>query len=143
VVGVTDDDDFVDSDDTDYIMGRIREEYLANSTVTIVLVGGCTWARRFVDWEVYSSLRRYTNYAPSGLLAITLPSVSDDPARQLPDRVAGNVIKTSEGYARWRKYPSSSDALKGFIQVAFDARAAKEDLIINSRSRKKYNSSCP
>lgn len=39
VVGVTADDDFVDSDDTDYIMDRIREKYLSNTTVTIVMVG--------------------------------------------------------------------------------------------------------
>ncbi|WP_372493341.1 TIR domain-containing protein [Janibacter melonis] len=39
-------------------MDRIRTKYLGDSSVTIVLVGSCTWARRYVDWEVYSSLRR-------------------------------------------------------------------------------------
>ena len=38
-VGVSDEDDFVDSDGTDYVMRRIREKYLTASTVTIVLVG--------------------------------------------------------------------------------------------------------
>jgi hypothetical protein len=43
VIGVSDADPFVDSADTDYIMDKIREKYLADSTVTIVLVGKCTW----------------------------------------------------------------------------------------------------
>jgi len=107
VVGVTEDDDFVDSDDTDYIMDRIREEYLSNSTVTIVLAGACTWSRRFVDWEIYSSLREYKDYGISGLMGITLPSVANDSDRQLPPRLDDNV-DGEKGYARWWKYPLGS-----------------------------------
>src|SRR4051812_43267801 len=44
VIGISDEDDFIDSDDTDYVMDSIREEYLTDSSVTIVLVGRCTWA---------------------------------------------------------------------------------------------------
>ncbi len=58
VIGLTDDDPDIQSDDTDYVMGKIRDKYLADSTVTIVLVGECTWSRKYIDWEVYSSLRR-------------------------------------------------------------------------------------
>ncbi|MGJ8686513.1 MAG: TIR domain-containing protein, partial [Spongiibacteraceae bacterium] len=50
--GLKMEDDIIDSTNTDYVMKRIRELYLKDSTVTIVLVGKCTWARRFVDWEV-------------------------------------------------------------------------------------------
>jgi hypothetical protein len=142
VIGVTEDDAFVDSDDTDYIMDQIREKYLSNSTVTIVLVGACTWSRRFVDWEIYSSLREYKDYGVSGLMGITLPSVANDSDRRLPPRLADNV-DGDQGYARWRKYPSSASSLRGFIQEAFDARTSKVDLINNSRARKNYNSQCP
>ena len=31
--------DIIDSDNTDYVMSRIRELYLKDSTVTIVLIG--------------------------------------------------------------------------------------------------------
>src|ERR1035441_5985437 len=51
VLGVTDEDDFVDSTDTDYVMDCIREKYLTDSTVTIVLIGKCTWARRYRSEE--------------------------------------------------------------------------------------------
>jgi hypothetical protein len=141
VIGVTDDDDFVDSDDTDYIMDQIREKYLSDSTVTIVLIGRCTWSRRFVDWEIYSSLREYKDYGISGLMGITLPSVANDPDRQLPPRLDDNV-DGDKGYARWWKYPSSAASLRGLIQKAFDARESKTHLIDNSRARMKYNSQC-
>jgi Thoeris protein ThsB, TIR-like domain len=141
VIGVTEDDDFVDSDDTDYIMDRIREEYLGNTTVTIVLVGACTWSRRFVDWEIYSSLRDYKNYGISGLMGITLPSVSNDSDRQLPPRLEDNV-DGEKGYARWWRYPSSAASLRSCIEIAFNARKSKTHLIDNSRDRKKYNSAC-
>ncbi len=55
-VGVTETDPFVNSTDQDYVKRVIREKYLTDSTVTIVLIGRCTWARRFVDWEIASSL---------------------------------------------------------------------------------------
>ena len=106
VLGVSDEDDFIASDDTDYIMDRIREKYLTDSTVTIVLVGKCTWARRYVDWEVYSTLRNDKLNRRSGLMAITLPSVADYASRQLPPRVSDNVDE-DKGYARWWKCPTS------------------------------------
>lgn len=140
-VGVTADDDFVDSDDTDYIMNRIREKYLGNTTVTIVLIGRCTWSRRFVDWEVYSSLRKYASYPLSGLVAITLPSVADLDSRRLPDRVDDNV-DGEELYARWMKYPTSKSGFKSMVQEAYDARTTKANIIKNSRDRRKNNSSC-
>jgi Thoeris protein ThsB, TIR-like domain len=68
VLGVSDEDDFIDSDDTGYVMDQIREKYLTDSTVTIVLVGKCSWARRYVDWEVYSTLRNDKKNRRSGLL---------------------------------------------------------------------------
>lgn len=142
VIGVSAEDDFIDSDDTDYIMDRIREKYLTDSTVTIVMVGRCTWARRFVDWEVYSSLRKDRVNRRNGLMAITLPSVANYADRQLPPRVDDNV-DDDKLYARWWKYPTSKSRLRGYIDGAFEARTARAHLIDNSRARKKYNSSCP
>jgi len=141
VVGVSDEDDYIDSDDTDYVMDRIRDKYLRDSTVTIVIIGGCTWARRFVDWEVYSSLRNDAKNRRSGLMAITLPSMADS-TRHLPPRVADNV-DGEKGYARWWKYPSSASDLRDLIETAFEARTSKAHLSNNTRERKLRNSSCP
>lgn len=138
-VGVTDEDDFIDSTNTDYILDKIREKYLTDSTVTLVLIGKCTWARKFVDWEVFSSLRNDPKNRRSGLLAITLPSAANYSGKRLPDRVDDNV-DGDNGYARWWKYPTSADQVRQYIQTAFDARTAMTP--DNSRARKINNSPC-
>jgi len=52
--GIQMENDIINSNNTDYVMIRIRELYLVDSTVTIVLIGKCTWARKYVDWEIQS-----------------------------------------------------------------------------------------
>ncbi|WP_280195674.1 TIR domain-containing protein [Nocardia farcinica] len=144
-IGVTEEDDFIDSENTDYIMGQIRQKYLGNSTVTIVLVGKCTWARRFIDWEVYSSLRSSKLSTVNGLLAIELPSAAEAGGGKMPPRVADNVERSNGydiGYARYYTYPQSANNLRNLIDDAFDARTSRKELIKNDRERKKYNSSC-
>src|SRR5438874_1865601 len=42
----------IGSDDADYVIRRIRENYLTGSSVTIVLCGRNTYGRKFVDWEI-------------------------------------------------------------------------------------------
>jgi hypothetical protein len=39
----------IDSDDTNYLMRRIRENYITGSSCTIVLVGKETWGRTHKD----------------------------------------------------------------------------------------------
>jgi len=130
-------EDVIDSDDVDYVMRRIRELYLKDSTVTIVLVAGCTWARKFVDWEVQASLRQPKDGKPNGLLAILLPPRQK---AKLPDRVKLNV---DSGYAYFYPYPTRSDTLASWIEDAFNARTSRASLIANPRERYAYNRQCP
>lgn len=58
------------------IRKKIRDEYLGNSTVTIVLVGTETRRRKHVDWEIHSSMYDGSVNRRSGIVVITLPSVS-------------------------------------------------------------------
>ena len=39
------------------IRRKIRDEFIADATVTIVLIGKCTWQQKYVDWKIGSSLR--------------------------------------------------------------------------------------
>ena len=55
------------------IREKIRDEYLQDSTVTIVLVGTETNRRKHVDWESYSSMYDGAVNKKSGILAINLP----------------------------------------------------------------------
>lgn len=131
--------DIIDSTDVDYIRQTIREKYLKDSTVTMVLVGTCTWARKFVDWEIYSSLRNNPN--PNGLLAVQLPSTPK--TTSVPARFELNRPQPGrEGYARYYVTPPSAEVLRNEIQSAFDARATKRHLIKLGGDLRERNSSC-
>ena len=129
----------IDSDDKDYVMRRIRELYLTDSTVTIVLIGKCTKSRRYVDWEIASTFRNDPNNKRSGLLAINLPSMGKNGA--LPPRLADNVDK-DKLYARYYTYPKSAGQLEEWIEDAFQARSTRKDLIVNSRDLFINNRPC-
>ncbi len=59
--------------DDDTIRQKIRDEYLKDSTVTIVLVGLETKYRKHIDWEIYSSMYNGKINKQSGVLVINLP----------------------------------------------------------------------
>ena len=65
-----------DIDDTNLkvetIRQKIRDDYIADATVTVVLIGPCTWQRKHVDWEIGSSLRDTKKNPRCGLLGILL-----------------------------------------------------------------------
>lgn len=140
-VGVTEEDDFIDSTNEDYIKDKIREKYLSNSTVTIVLLGEGTHGRKYVDWEISSSLRNDPVNNRNGLLVLTLPSM--DGSARLPDRVKDNWVEgdASKSYAQYYRTPELHDkqAVRDFIEEAFSARSAKSDLVNNSRALKQSN----
>jgi len=58
------------------IRTKIRDEYLKDSSVTIVLVGTETKYRKHVDWEIYSSMYNGAKNKKSGILVINLPSIN-------------------------------------------------------------------
>jgi hypothetical protein len=74
--------DTIDIDDTNLLDSRIREiirdDYLRDTTVTIVLVGTATSGRKHVDWEIYSSMYDGVRNKKSGIIAVMLPSVDRD-----------------------------------------------------------------
>lgn len=139
-LGTSDEDDFIDSNDPEYVMTRIREKYLGDSTVTIVLIGSCTHSRRYVDWEIKSSLRRGT-YTPNGLLGILLPS-QRLPAF-LPPRFEKNW-QTGEAncYARYHSAPTSASELGLWVEDAYAARTFRAHLIENPQDMMGYNAKC-
>ena len=71
-------DDIPDQLPDSTIREIIRDDYLRNSTVTIVLVGTETKRRKHVDWEIYSSMHDGTVNKKSGILVINLPSTRNN-----------------------------------------------------------------
>lgn len=60
------------------IRETIRDDYLRDSTVTIVLVGKETKTRKHVDWEIYSSMIDGKVNKKSGILVVNLPVTETD-----------------------------------------------------------------
>lgn len=96
---------------TETIRGKIRDEYLRDSTVTVVLVGKETWKRKHVDWEISSSIR-HTQYNPrSGLLGLILPTHPNystktfDP-HLIPPRLYDNIECKFAAIYNWTETPS-------------------------------------
>lgn len=54
----------------------IRDEYLKDTSVTILLVGTDTKKRKHIDWEVYSSMYNGIRNKKSGILIVNLPTIS-------------------------------------------------------------------
>lgn len=54
----------------------IRDKYLRDTTVLILLVGTETKIEKHVDWEVFSSMRDSTINKKSGILVVNLPSTN-------------------------------------------------------------------
>jgi len=74
-------DEPIDSDDEDYIMRKIREDYLADSTVTIHLIGEYSAENSFLQDQTYikrelqASLYNGENNTKNGILGVVLPSM--------------------------------------------------------------------
>ena len=135
-----------DIDDTNLKVSRIRQiirdDFIANATVTVVLIGPCTWKRKHVDWEIGSSLRETKKNPRCGLLGILLPDHPDfdkedyDP-HLIPPRLADN----DEGkapYARIYGWSKQTSDIRRWIRQAFERR---EEIPYpdNSREQFKHN----
>ncbi|MCK4752149.1 MAG: TIR domain-containing protein [Planctomycetes bacterium] len=71
----------IDSEDEDYILQKIREDYLSDSTVTIHIIGVYSAEnlgheeRKFIKRELQASLYNGEGNTRSGILGLVLPSV--------------------------------------------------------------------
>lgn len=118
-------------DDKHKVIHTVRDRYLKDSAVTIVLLGKCTYTRRSVDLELLASLHHSDDemadagesVTPNGLLGIMLPSYSED---GFPDRLNENLQVSddqAEPYARVIPYPQNKEILAREIEEAHMRRS--------------------
>ena len=151
-LGTTFSDDIINSTNPEYVMSQIRQKYLGDSTVTIVLIGSCTHSRRYVDWELKASLKQGDS-TPNGVFALLLPSAQLPEGRiftktqsrypPIPNRLdlnyaPNNVLK----YARYFTMPTSDKGMRAHIEDAFSARTSRASAIVNPSDMMKYNAVC-
>jgi uncharacterized protein (UPF0297 family) len=109
---------------TEYVRQRIRDGYIRDATVTVVLVGKQTWQRKHVDWEIYSSLRDTQMNPRNGLLGILLPTYPGYSSRKydphtIPPRLYDNK---QVGYAEIYLWTTNPSEIEQWIHEAFKNR---------------------
>lgn len=115
---------------TETIRQRIRDGFISDATVTVVLIGPCTWQRKHVDWEIGSSLRRTRRNSRCGLLGILLPNHTnygkkEYTPRLIPPRLADNCVG-NEPFAKiydWQDGPQGSTYVRKWIHEAFKRKS--------------------
>ncbi|WP_371832453.1 TIR domain-containing protein [Limnobacter sp.] len=85
----------IQSNDTEYVMRQIREQYITGTSCTIVLIGEKSHERKYLDWEIKATLDKC-----HGLVGVVLPIHAKNSAGEIivPDRFLDNV---KSGYAVW------------------------------------------
>jgi hypothetical protein len=123
----------IDSENVDYVMRRIREDYIAGTSCTIVLVGGDTWGRKYVDWEIKATLEKQ-----HGLIGVRLPSapVAAHGTVTVPARLHDNI---RSGYALWLPWTQITAGVQACTAYIEQANARDKRLIDNSRERRLRN----
>lgn len=119
-----------DIDDTIFvetIRQKIRDDFIRDATVTVVLIGPCTWQRKHVDWEIGSSLRDTRLNSRCGLLGILLPNHANYLSGQrnlrlMPPRLADNCMG-NDPFARIYDWPHSPASVRSWIDTAFIRRS--------------------
>ncbi len=147
VLGASDNDDYVDSDDTDYVLRRIREKYIRGTSATITLIGECSWTRKYVDWEIAATLRNNLSDPRGALLAVQLPSIDGRSDVTLPNRLAMNRqydsrSHTERGYASYHPYPQAGSTLSQWVEQAIVRRNQKVPAPGSSNNLRRRNSPC-
>lgn len=130
-------DRIIDSNNVDYVLRRIRENYINGSSCTIVLCGSETPWRKYVDWEIKATLD-----AEHGLIGVNLPSNPQGMSGKftVPDRLHDNI---HSGYAVWTNWASitqGTDSLRSTIELAVSKSTR---LIDNSRVMMSRNGTSP
>ena len=137
----------IDSDLSDsYVKRLIREGYLTDSSVCVVLVGPETYCRKHVDWEISAALSKKVG-GHSGLFGLCLPNHPDYYTDLYYDRpyyhaetVSPRLLDNLEsGYSSLYKWTEEERVIKDVVEFAFESRIAAADRIMNWRPQFRYN----
>ena len=112
-----DTDDIPDEWTDQQIRREIRDKYLRDSTVTVVLVGAETRRRKHVDWEIHSSMYDGSVNHRSGIVVVNLPGNSglvhcpygEEEKRLYPDITSWTRVDGRAEYER--RYPHMPDRI--------------------------------
>ena len=116
---------------TEAVLQEIRADHIAQVSVTVVLIGRCTWQRKYVDWEIGASLRDTPTNPRCGLLGILLPDHPDFEEesysyRRIPPRLADNC-GGDDSFASIYDWSDDPSEVRRWIHSAFLRRKRQPD----------------
>jgi len=126
-------DRIIDSDNAEYVIRRIREEYITGTSCTVVLCGAETPRRKFVDWEIKATLDKQ-----HGLLGVNLPTNRSYPdgTWPVPDRFLDNYRSGYASFVQWSDVVNNAGL---FAQALHEARGKETWKVDNSRELRSRN----
>ena len=132
------DGDIDDNLRTETIRQKIRDEFIRDASVTIVLIGPGTWQRKHVDWEIGSSLRKTQRNSRCGLLGILLPNHPDynkdiHTPGLIPPRLHDNLAGPNS-YASIHRWTNNPKKIREWIHSAYQRKGK----ILPNNNRKQY-----
>ncbi|MCB9475164.1 MAG: TIR domain-containing protein [Candidatus Delongbacteria bacterium] len=139
VSGSVEDGDIDSNLPAETIRQKIRDEYLRDTSVTVVLIGAESWQRKHIDWEIGSSIRQ-TEYNPrSGLFGILLPTYPRNAPTEynlhtIPPRLYDNIKCEFATIYNWSDNPTT---VQGWIHDAYLRKSTKQP--DNSRATFRKN----
>ncbi|WP_434345578.1 TIR domain-containing protein [Myxococcus virescens] len=132
VMGSVNDGDIDPNLPTETIRQKIRDEYLSDTSVTVVLIGAETWQRKHVDWEIGSSIRDTRANPRSGLIGILLPAYYQRYTRveqgrynprTIPPRLYDNIQCGFAAIYNWSENPMT---IQEWIHQAYLRKSTKQ-----------------
>ena len=124
---------------TDETIYRKVRNKMRTCSVTVVLVGSRTGHRKWIDWEIWASLRGYTHpydshksFKQNGILGIFLPVAS----HSIPNRLQDNI---DSGYAVSMHWKNLERDFESKVNYAYWNRTNVPRKIDNSRERMDDN----
>jgi hypothetical protein len=127
-------DNEIDSGNNDYVMRKIREEYLTGTSCTLVLIGPETYIRKYIDWEIKATLDK--QHALIGIYLPTAKRSDCDTKIIVPGRLNDNIASGFASFVSWAAITASTEALDLHIKIA---KLKSKSLIDNSRDKKTRN----
>ncbi len=111
---------------TETIRQQIRDNFIAEATVTVVLIGPETWKRKHVDWEISSSIKNTQKNPRCGLIGIMLPTYphyNNDENTFFPYTIPPRLFYNHQtGFAHIYPWTENTNTIQAWINAAFERK---------------------
>ena len=119
---------------TEYVDRLIRDDYISDASVVLVLIGPRTYCRKHVDWEIAAGLNPKVR-GRSGLFGMLLPNHPDYVSATywrplIPPRLLDNV---DTGYAEIYHWTLNQQQVVWMVNRAFDKKNDRFVRSVNTR----------